>query len=779
MKRITWSIGRKLALGFGVTLILTLVVGAVGLFALDSIQNEVNTTTTVSARVEALSNLINISLLEARRNEKDFFLRYKQNGIPEAKAEYVTNVQNFVAAIHEYAREGRQLAVNEADRARFQEIEELIDAYEATYLQAVALVEERGHIDTGLEGLFRAKIHELETVVTEAGLDRLTIDVLLIRRHEKDYLLRGEQLYIDRVKAGVTQLKQDLASTPLDTAEQARLSSLADEYLALFLQLTQVEADLNTAINRYREEAHSIEPPAAEIRTEAGNNFQASVTDTNQTIRTANTLVFSALAVAGLLGFGVAILLGRNISRPVGQLTEAATAIANGDLFRWVQVSTRDEIGLLAAAFNQMTTNLRGLIGQVQQGAGQVANASGQLSTAATQSGLASQQVTNTIQQVAQGAAQQTQAITEATGNVEQMARAADGIARGAQEQAQEVQKTSLLVGEMAHIVDQVDQVTQAVSQATSKVNQAARHGVSTVQQTSQGMEVIRSRALTTAEKVKEMNSRSKEIGRIVETIDDIADKTDMLALNAAVEAARAGEHGRGFAVVADQVRKLSEDSKLATRDIGALIERVHESIREATAAMESTVTEVANGARLTGETAQSLTEILQVAEEAAVMAGRISGSVTQLRQKSEGVVGAMEVVSAVVEENTAVAEEMAAGSQQVIEAVAGVVSIAEENSASSEEVSASAEEMSAQVEEVVAASQELSLLAEQLRIAVAQFRLEEKQNDSSLLTSAKWSEELPYLPNGYRHLGTASNEWREKNGHPHKQGSGEGQKYR
>jgi methyl-accepting chemotaxis protein len=239
-------------------------------------------------------------------------------------------------------------------------------------------------------------------------------------------------------------------------------------------------------------------------------------------------------------------------------------------------------------------------------------------------------------------------------------------------------------------------------------------------------MDTILARTLAAANKVKEMSERSREIGRIVETIDDIADKTDMLALNAAVEAARAGEHGRGFAVVADQVRKLSEDSKSATRDIGMLIERVQEAVREVIAAMDNTVTEVGNGTRLVSDTVKSLAEIVQAAEGAAALAERITGAVAQLRQKSEGVVSAIEVVSAVVEENTAVAEEMAASSREVMDAMEGVAGVAEENSASAEEVSSSAEEMSAQVEEVVASAQELSLLAEQLRGAVAQFQVEE-----------------------------------------------------
>jgi methyl-accepting chemotaxis protein len=238
-------------------------------------------------------------------------------------------------------------------------------------------------------------------------------------------------------------------------------------------------------------------------------------------------------------------------------------------------------------------------------------------------------------------------------------------------------------------------------------------------------MESIRSRATATAQKVKEMSDRSKEIGHIVETIDTIADKTDMLALNAAVEAARAGEHGRGFAVVAEQVRKLSEDSKGATQDINQLIERVQESINEAITAMEGTVAEVDNGSRLAEDTSHSLREILQAAEGAAELAEQIGLAVAQLKQKSEGVVAAVETVSAVVEENTAVAEELAANSQEVTEAMEGVASIAEENSASAEEVSASAEEMSAQVEEVMASAEELSALAEQLRSATTKFQVE------------------------------------------------------
>jgi methyl-accepting chemotaxis protein len=406
------------------------------------------------------------------------------------------------------------------------------------------------------------------------------------------------------------------------------------------------------------------------------------------------------------------------------QMAQVAGRLSQGDLT--ANVLPKSDKDALGHAFNVMIANLRSLVGQVIETANTVGGASGQLSTAADQAGQASQQVTSTIQQVAAGAAQQTQAVTEATKNVKQMARVADTIAKGAQEQAQSVQKTSDLIGQMSQLVDQVGQTARSAHQANTKATQVARQGVTRVEQTTRGMDAIRARSLTAADKVREMGGRSKEISSIVETIDDIADKTDMLALNAAVEAARAGEYGRGFAVVAEQVRKLSEDSKGATRNIATLIERVQESVQEAISAMEGTINEVNNGTHLTQDTSQSLEEILQAAEEAAVMAEQISGTVSQLRQKSENVVMAIETVSTVVEENTTAAEEVAGSAQGVMQAIEGVVSVAEENSASAEEVSASAEEMSAQVEEVVTSAQDLSTLAEQLWLAITQFRVEE-----------------------------------------------------
>lgn len=404
------------------------------------------------------------------------------------------------------------------------------------------------------------------------------------------------------------------------------------------------------------------------------------------------------------------------------EMAAAAERIANGDLT--TEVTPRSEKDELGNAFHCMTANLRKVVDHIQRGASDVAAASAQLGSTTEQTAGAAQQVTQTIQQVAEGANQQAESVSSATSNVEQMAQAAEGIAKGAQEQAAAIQQASALIAEVASLVGLAERAAGAVNEAGGRAADAARQGMTSAEQMSRGMATIQMRTSEAAEKVQAMGARSAEIGRIVEMIDDIADKTDMLALNAAVEAARAGEHGRGFAVVADQVRKLAEDSKAATREIGEVIKRVQEMVKEVVVAMAGSAAEVDSGAAIAEGSKRTLEEILVAVEEVAGLTEENAAALAQVRDKNDGVVATIESVSAVVEENTASAEEMAAASGEMTEAVQGVASVSEENSAAAQEVCAATEEVTAQVEEMAATAETLSQTAADLRAIIVQFRL-------------------------------------------------------
>jgi methyl-accepting chemotaxis protein len=404
-------------------------------------------------------------------------------------------------------------------------------------------------------------------------------------------------------------------------------------------------------------------------------------------------------------------------------MAETAQKVAGGDLtVSIVPRSSKDELGM---AFQQMIKGLQNAVYQVASNAADLTIASGQLASTAAQAGEATAHISGTIQQVASGIGQQADTVSKTSSAVDQMADAINNVSQGAKEQSKAVNRASEITARINTAAEQVTGNAKAVTLRSAEAAEAARKSGKTVEETLQGMANIRAKVGVSADKVREMGSRSDQIGEIVSTIEDIASQTNLLALNAAIEAARAGEHGKGFAVVADEVRKLAERASSATKEIGGLIQGIQKIVAEAVRAMEDSAKEVETGVQRANEAGRALGDILNAAEAVYKQAEEAGQTAEKVQFAANELVSAIDTVSSVVQENTAATGQMGAKSNEVRQSVTLFASISEENSAAVEEVSASTEEMSAQVQEVTLSAETLARMAAQLKMVVDQFKLE------------------------------------------------------
>ena len=209
-----------------------------------------------------------------------------------------------------------------------------------------------------------------------------------------------------------------------------------------------------------------------------------------------------------LISVSFAGFISRSITRPIAEATAAAQRLAEGDLTVRLNADSKDEVGVLMTAMQNMVNKLSEIIGNVRQAADNLTNASAQVSA--------------TAQSLSQASSEQAASLEETTASMEEM--------------------------------------TASISQNTENANLTDNMATKAASEAAEGGQAV-------GKTVEAMKSIASKIG----IIDDIAYQTNLLALNAAIEAARAGDHGKGFAVVAAEVRKLAERSQIAAQEIGGL----------------------------------------------------------------------------------------------------------------------------------------------------------------------------------------------------------------
>ena len=296
---------------------------------------------------------------------------------------------------------------------------------------------------------------------------------------------------------------------------------------------------------------------------------------------------------------GYSFIFARSLTKPIVDAASVAEKISEGDLsINFKTTKSKDELGDLTNSLSIMLENLRQLVFDVH----------------------------DTATKVAQDSRESAAATEELNSSVEEVSTTVQQISIGSQSQASELAGAK-------HIVDSVrDANSEDGSSATEKMSRI-------VELTEES-----------STKVRNLAEKSSKITSVVETIQEIAEKTNLLALNAAIEAARAGESGRGFAVVADEVRRLAEGSAKSSEQINELIQQIQDEIQSTVRGIDNSAEEIEEGREVVDLSLKALNDIGKKVEEVAAVA--------------EENASATEQASAAVDQQTSAAQEISNSSQ-------------------------------------------------------------------------------------------------------------------
>jgi len=552
------------------------------------------------------------TMLQLRRSEKNFMLRHDESYV----AEFAQKGQVAKDQLRALAEKDKSLDDAELKRD-LDSIEKPLAQYTTTFGEYAETMKIMGLApDKGLEGELRAAAHELEKAFVALDRPALNVKALMLRRHEKDFMLRHQDKYLAANAAMADELKRAIGADPSLEAQHKKLTDLVDVYSARFSAWAKAAQTLASIEKKIIEGYKTCEKAANAITTRAtllsDEKFAEGEAEDAKSLR----FMIAAIAIALLGSFGLAVAVWRHVAGSLGRLHRAMGAIAMGDTAVDLRgLDTANEIGEMARAVEVFRENAEAR-----------ARLEGEAKTERARE-ADRQRILETM-------------ITGFRGSV-------NDIVAALQARTGDMDDTAKKLGAVAaRATGAADEAHDAANQSSANmqtVSSAAEELTSSIQEILRQIEGMRARADQTSASARDTDRHvgalvalAEKIGAIVEIIRGIAQQTNMLALNATIEAARAGEAGRGFAVVASEVKTLAEHTARATDEIGAQIGDVQAATREAETAIQAIARAAEDIDALSAAIAASVSqqseataEIARAVSSAAQSSTVTSGSVT------------------------------------------------------------------------------------------------------------------------------------------------------
>lgn len=547
---------------------------------------------------------VELGMLEASQLRLN---RYQQSFIdqlnPDDEARFRDTHHQLDASLEKISQ---HMQASGIDSRAIRQLEQRFDDYVNSFDQVATLLGQIGLTEKdGLRGSLRNAVHQAEALVSQEDNARLLVEVLQLRRNEKDFIIRKDAKYLETFNTSFTRAMAVIDSSffaDAQTQEQIKSSmmryqtdfrNLVSAYQALGFDqqqglIGQLNSQLSASLAALQEQGVSLRQQV-EQRLSRLQNIAAVVA------------LLVALAVVLL-----ATLIARSVLQPINGLAALMKQVREQrDLnIRFIS-SGQDEVARMGQDFNEMMAAFQDLIGQVSHSAKRLADASQRLSVTSgkTAQGLETQQ--HEVVQVVSAVHEMECAMHEIAGNTETTASAAQGA------------------------LDRSSEGKQTITQLIATVENLAQQ------------------ARETDAVVQSLKSDSEQIGSVLDVIKSIAEQTNLLALNASIEAARAGDHGRGFAVVADEVRSLAARTQESASEIETMITGLQSRTGHVSSLMSNSVSNSERSAEEANRSIDALehitegaativdmtTQVASATEEQAAVAAEINKNIEHIRE--------------------------------------------------------------------------------------------------------------------------------------------------
>jgi methyl-accepting chemotaxis protein len=578
---------------------------------------------------------IEIEGLHLRQYEKDFYLK--------KDTKYLKQHDEAQKGLFDAINKARELAP-ESLRPTLDEVQKDLTDYLGFFKQTVDhLVQVGLNENIGLQGQLRTAVHNVEDIVTQQKELSLKVSMLQMRRREKDYMLRGDPVYMEKMVAEQKVFASALDEARLSHEDHNKIATLMDEYQKDFQAYVAGDQAQKAAAESARGAFNKLDPLLGQLAKEKVALLAAEEASLAQS-RTIGNIIFAAVILLVMLIVNATMNITiRSIVTPLKHLMKVVEKIAQGDNLARANIQSADEIGALGRQFDSMLDQREANNTSIQKENETLNNSIIEMLQVVAK--LAQRDLTVTapvgeditgplgdaLNLLSSETAKVLNQVVQIAGDVAKVSRQvkaqSDTVINIAAEEKREVAQSAAELSAASEAMLDIAKLALSCNLAAVKAIKNTDKAQETVLDTVQGITSIRNTIRETEKRIKRLGERSQEIGSVVTIINGISERTHILALNASMHAASAGEAGKGFAVVANEVQKLAENARDATSQISSLVNNIQVETADTVTTMNDAISQVVHGTTLAQQAGNEMRETRDATANLVQLVRRIAES--------------------------------------------------------------------------------------------------------------------------------------------------------